>query len=288
MTCVTPRLPRAWRLIPLAIPAALSSVPGVRVVQPIRLNPADLTAPDTLPGLISCTDLERVPDAGICPAGAEVAQVFPELILPSQHGFVTATENGATVWPAAQETVAGLQRLPLLAVVVATDGSHAALERSRTLLEGAFPGGRLPATEGDFRSSSAYTLSQYQRLANVVIIASLVIAGCSLAVSVTGGLNDRKRPFSMLRLTGVRLAELRRVVALESAVPLLVVAAVAIGAGFLAAHLFLRSQLHYALHPPGPVYFVIVVTGLAASLGIVASTMPLLRRITGPETARNE
>ena len=28
--------------------------------------------------------------------------------------------------------------------------------------------------------------------------------------------------------------------------------------------------------------------GLAASLGIIASTLPLLRRITGPETVRNE
>jgi hypothetical protein len=48
------------------------------------------------------------------------------------------------------------------------------------------------------------------------------------------------------------------------------------------------SQLHYALQPPGAVYYVTVLAGLAASLGVIASTMPLLRRITGPETARNE
>ena len=39
---------------------------------------------------------------------------------------------------------------------------------------------------------------------------------------------------------------------------------------------------------PGPLYFVIVAAGLAASLGIIASTMPLLRRMTGPAAARNE
>ncbi len=38
---------------------------------------------------------------------------------------------------------------------------------------------------------------------------------------VAAGLADRKRPFSLLRLTGARLATLRRVVALEGAVPLL-------------------------------------------------------------------
>jgi hypothetical protein len=31
-----------------------------------------------------------------------------------------------------------------------------------------------------------------------------------------------------------------------------------------------------------------VAAGLAASLALIASTLPLLRRMTGPEVARNE
>ncbi|GAA2216611.1 FtsX-like permease family protein [Micromonospora olivasterospora] len=119
------------------------------------------------------------------------------------------------------------------------------------------------------------------------MLASLPIAGCSLAVSVAGGLSDRKRPFSMLRLTGVRLRTLRRVVALETVVPLLAVAVVALGMGFLVAHLFLRAQLGYTLLPPDGSFYLMVAGGLAVSLGIVASTLPLLRRLTGPEAARN-
>ena len=69
----------------------------------------------------------------------------------------------------------------------------------------------------------------------MVILVSLPIAGCTLAAAIAAGLADRKRPFSLLRLPGARLATLRRVVALESAVPLLAVAAVAIGTGFGAA-----------------------------------------------------
>jgi hypothetical protein len=46
--------------------------------------------------------------------------------------------------------------------------------------------------------------------------------------------------------------------------------------------------MDYSLRPPGIAYYLIVVAGLAASLGIIASTLPLLKRITGPETARNE
>ena len=70
----------------------------------------------------------------------------------------------------------------------------------------------------------------------MVILATLPIAGCSLAVSVVAGLAERRRPFSLLRLTGVPLSLLRRV----------------------------------------------------ASLAIIASTLPVLERITGPETARND
>jgi hypothetical protein len=35
-------------------------------------------------------------------------------------------------------------------------------------------------------------------------------------------------------------------------------------------------------------YYLIVLAGLVASLGIIASTLPLLQRITGPEVTRNE
>jgi predicted lysophospholipase L1 biosynthesis ABC-type transport system permease subunit len=176
----------------------------------------------------------------------------------------------------------------MLSIVVQTDGSAAAIEHARTTLENAYPGRDLPATTGEYQGDFGKQLVQWQQLANVIILTSLPIAGCSLAVSVAGGLIERQRPFSMLRLTGARLATLRRVVALESAVPLLLVAALATGMGFLTAHLFLRAQLDYTLHSPGPAYYLLVIGGLLVSLGIIASTLPLLRRMTGPETARNE
>jgi len=105
---------------------------------------------------------------------------------------------------------------------------------------------------------------------------------------VTAGVNDWKRPFSLLRLAGAPIRVLRRVVALEAAVPLFAVAALAAGLGFAAAALFLRSQLDETLRSPGLEYYVIVIAGLVASLGIIASTLPLIERITGPEVARNE
>ncbi|MFD0575340.1 FtsX-like permease family protein [Dactylosporangium darangshiense] len=107
-------------------------------------------------------------------------------------------------------------------------------------------------------------------------------------MSVAAGISDRRRPFSLLRLTGVPLRMLRRVVALESAVPLLAVAVLASVTGFGAAQLFLRAQMDYTLSPPGWSFYALAATGLAVSLAIIASTLPLLERVTGPETARNE
>jgi hypothetical protein len=188
------------------------------------------------------------------------------------------------------EAPAGAPELvPVLSITVETDGSSSAIERARTILEVAYPDlPRPPATDADFESDFTRTLTGWQRLADVVILASLPIAGCSLAASVAGGISERKRPFSLLRLSGVPLRVLRRTVLLESAVPLLVVAAVAIGTGILSAGLFLRAQMDYPLVPPGLGYYLIVLTGLAGAVGIIAATLPFLARVTGPETARNE
>jgi predicted lysophospholipase L1 biosynthesis ABC-type transport system permease subunit len=172
--------------------------------------------------------------------------------------------------------------------VVATDGTSAAVERARTVLERHIPATFAPETIAEMRARNADDVDRLQRLADIVLLASLPIAGCSLAVNVVGGLAERRRPFSLLRLTGVPLSTLRRVIALETTVPLVVSVVVAAGAGFAAAGLFVRAQLDEALEPPGALYYVLLVAGVAASLAIVASTLPLLASTTGPESARQD
>jgi hypothetical protein len=41
-----------------------------------------------------------------------------------------------------------------------------------------------------------------QRLIDAAVTLTLIVAGCSLAVAVGGGLVDRKRPFTLLRVSG--------------------------------------------------------------------------------------
>jgi hypothetical protein len=271
--------------------ARLSGIPGVQGVLVVRAAPG-LTIRGTFHGLggpagvVSCAQLATVPALGRCPAGAATA-AFPAA---GFNGPLFGTDATAITWPAANVPATQLDTLGVDAINVGTDGSTQAVEQARTVLENAraYPTVSTLSTLGDIIAQDNSANSDYQQLANTVILVSLPIAGCTLAAGIAGGLADRKRPFSLLRLTGARLATLRRVVVLESAVPLLAVATVAIGTGFGAAALFASEAQQHPMVAPGAAYYLLTAGGILAALGIIAATFPLLARITGPEVARNE
>jgi hypothetical protein len=282
--------------------AQLSGIRGVQGVLVVHADPG-LTIPAKFhdlgvsqygpptpiaAGLVSCAQLATVPVLGRCPAGATAA-AFPADGFNGPLGY-TGTDFAAFTWPTASLRGALLDTLGVDAIDVQTDGGTPAVEQARTLLENAhaYPGITTPSTIADLVAQDNSQNSDYQQLANVVILISLPIAGCTLAAGIAAGLADRKRPFSLLRLTGARLATLRRVVALEGAVPLLAVAAVAIGTGFGAAALYATEAQNHPMMAPGVEYYLLTAGGIVVSLGIIAATFPLLARITGPEVARNE
>jgi hypothetical protein len=277
--------------------ARLDGIHGVRGVLVVRAVPR-LTIPGTFQehgffgggpvpaGVVSCAQLARVPALGRCPAGAATA-AFPS---DGFNGTLFGADATAITWPAANVPATRLDALGVDAIDVGTDGG-AAVEQARTVLENAraYPAAvNAPSTIGDLVAQDNSKNNDYQQLANVVILVSLPIAGCTLAAGIAGGLADRKRPFSLLRLTGARLGTLRRVVALEGAVPLLAVAAVAIGTGFAGAAMFASEAQQHPMVAPGAAYYLLTGGGIVVSLGIIAATFPLLARITGPEVARNE
>jgi hypothetical protein len=287
-------------IAPLA--AELSGIHGVQGVVVVHADPG-LTIPaalhnlgadpgstgPVLVGVVSCTQLAAFPALGRCPAGATAA-AFPA---DGFAGPLYGVDATGITWPAANVPPTRLDSLGVDAINVGTDGTVPAVEQARTVLENAhaypaYLGDGVPSTVGELIAQSNPTNSGYQQLANTVILVSLPIAGCTLAAGIAAGLADRKRPFSLLRLTGARLATLRRVVALESAVPLLAVAVVAIGTGFGAAALYASLEIQHPMVAPGAAYYLITAGGILVSLGIIAATFPLLARITGPEVARNE
>lgn len=154
------------------------------------------------------------------------------------------------------------------------------VELACTVLKAAHPAAGSPATIAGWDEEGSRQAGRHQQLTGVVIVLSLVIVGCALAAGVVAGLAGRGCPFS--RLAGTPLSALHRAVTLESAVPLLVTAVVAIGTGFATSAMFITAPLRYSLVNPGLCTTWSPWPASPASPGIVAATIPLPRRVTGP------
>ena len=275
---------------PATVLTRLRKIPGVQGVVEFQADPGlTITNPQLQiqgfpAAVVSCAQLAGVPGLGRCPTGAAAAKV------PASLADIGGGNLAEFTWPAADVAARRLDSLPLASLDVATNGSQPAIEQARTVLENAYPAGTgsPPHTLGEDTAAANGADNAFQQLADVVILTSLAIAGCTLAVSVAGGLADRKRPFSLLRLTGARLGMLRRVIVLESAVPLLAVAAVAIGTGFTASAMYATMEMRLSLVSPGAAYYILTSAGIVLALVLILATFPMLRRITGPETARTE
>jgi hypothetical protein len=282
--------------VPTAVLTSLRSIHGVTGMTLVYGAPSDTRIDGTVPdinglggdlqyGLASCAELVTTPALGRCRPGAAYAALGDDIAFMPVTKSVTIAAT--TTWPTAHISQ-NVARLPVQLIAVATNGSASTIARAETVLDRAFPFVSSMGLFGEINVGTSQLLSQLRTASEVVILASLLIAGCSLAVTTVAGLSERKRPFSLLRLTGVSLGVLRRVVALETAAPLIVIAIASAAIGLVASDLFLRSQLGLTLRLPGPTYYLIVVGGLVGSLAIIASTLPLLSRITRLEDARME
>jgi len=282
--------------VPTTVLASLHSIRGVTGVTLVYEAPSTTRIDGTVPdinglggdvqyGLVSCAELVTTPALGHCRAGATYAALADDIAFMPVTKSVTVA--AATTWPTAHVSH-DIDTLPVQLVAVATNGSPSAIARSETVFDRSFPFESSTSLFGQINMGSSQLLSQLKTASEVVILASLLIAGCSLAVTTAAGVSERKRPFSLLRLTGVPLGVLRRVVVLETAAPLIVIALASALIGLVASDLFLRSQLGLTLRLPGVAYFVIVIGGLVGALAVIGSTLPLINRITRLDDARTE
>jgi hypothetical protein len=233
---------------------------------------AELSAPV----LVACADVRALgPEP---PPGCEGATA-----LTVHGGDIEAT---GLVVPSLGD--GGLADLPVVAAAAVTDERTTTIERVRTRLELAMPGSP-GVTRRDLDVASHREVDTLQRVSNIGLSVTLVIAGCSLAVAVAGAIVERRRPFALLRLAGTQLSDLRRVVLAEAAAPLLMVAAASVVLGLAVAYLALAAgggNRAFALPDLG--YWLSLVGGLGAALLVVLATLPLLDRLTAPDTARFE
>ena len=191
--------------------------------------------------------------------------------------------------PAASGNFSGLY---LQAVLVKVN-SPATLERVRTFLvthPTQSASGTAPRTFGEAVQARVNVGATVQRLVYMAVALTLLVAGCSLAVAVGGSLVERKRPFTLLRVSGTATSTLYKVVFLEAVFPLIAATLVAAATAYGIAVLTVSKMAPAGTPVPvlGHVYYLTMGAGLAISLLVILVTLPLLGRITGPGNVRFE
>jgi hypothetical protein len=244
--------------------------------------------------VVSCAVMRGLAVFGQCAPGVAAVQVddgsmFGDNPLYNTKAFVSASD------PAYHGALADL---PLQALLVRVN-SPATLERVRTYLAVNAPPqvssghGQSPTPPRTFGETLQIRTQRAATLENLVYAAvalTLIVAGCSLAVAVGGGLVDRKRPFTLLRVGGTGVGVLAGVVLLEAAVPLVAATVLAAGIAYGTSVLaFVRlAPAGTAIPQLGHDYYTLMGVGLLIAFGVIAVTLPLLRRMTLPGNVRFE
>jgi hypothetical protein len=270
--------------------SGISAIPGAGVYPLYSLS----SGGEPRMAIVSCADLRAIAGLGQCAPGLRAVQAQDDSIFDDNPIY----GDKPIVGSASPAYTGNLTALPLQTVLVKVN-SPATLERVRTYLAVNAPpqvGGDSgnsptpPRTFGETLQIRTARAALFERLLYAAVALTLIVAGCSLAVSAGGGLVDRKRPFTLLRVTGTPGSVLARVVLIEAAVPLVaatvVAAAIAYGTSLLA---FLRlAPAGTAIPQLGRDYYTIMGAGLVIAFGVILLTLPLLRRMTAPSTVRFE
>ena len=132
------------------------------------------------------------------------------------------------------------------------------------------------------------TIREFADLAYVGIGVTLFVAVASLIVSTIGGLMERRRSLYTLRLSGMRLAQLKRLVMVESVAPLLITSVLSCGIGVWTGAVF-TSTFSTTLKPVlTPTYFAIVGIGLVAAIIGIYLILPMVDKLTRAEANQTE
>jgi hypothetical protein len=227
--------------------------------------------------VVRCEDLAWVSNV-TCPLPASLEGPDPQpatelFVVPNVFGPAGFTEPG----PEAAS-------LPVQTVFVPTDGTLAAEERVRTLAAIAVPSVRTETAD----ELAARTTMEFAWVDGVLPPAMafvLLVAACSLTVATVSGLMERRRPFALLRASGVRLGELRRIMLLETGLPLVITTLGGIGIAILVTYMITPGE-EWGL--PGARFFAGLGLAVVAALAVSSLALPLMDVATRHDSARFE
>jgi hypothetical protein len=241
-------------------------------------------------GIIGCESLKQLAALGQCAPGVKAIEANTFNLYGDNPMFTTQPIAGPNLGNLqVSDNFTGLY---LQSVLIKVD-NRTTLERVRTFLTTHTPlsaSGAAPRTFGEAVQARVAVGTTVERLVFVAVALTLLVAGCSLAVAVGGGLVERKRPFSLLRLSGTPSSTLYKVVYLEGILPLVTATLAAAGTGYGISVLTVDKMSPKGTPLPtlGHVYYLTMGAGLVISLVVILITLPLLGRITEPNNVRFE
>lgn len=226
---------------------------------------------------VRCRDLAKYTDK-TCPAGAK----------PDQFALINFMKPVVKQVPLAK-SVDTTKIKQYLATITAQD--H--IEELRTFVVAN------TGTDGDNTSyiTSGYiskqprinpTIKSLAGLAYAGIGVTLFVAIASLIVSTIGGLIERRRSLYTLRLSGMRLVQLKRLIMIESVTPLLLTSIVSCAIGVWTGATF-TVIFSTTLHPTlTPTYFAIVGGGLLVAIVGIYLLLPMVDQLTRADANQTE
>lgn len=250
---------------------------------------SDEEAPSPPPAVIGCSSLKQLKALGTCPTGAQAITVnfekFEDVILLHQVSSV--------ITPDSQPRTIDVDTEPFRGMLVRSDNASS-LEKARTILsqQVVVPAGEVLLTFGETRKAAQVAEDKIQAIISAALVVTLLTAGASVAVAVASSLIERRRPFTLLRLSGAPLSTLYKVVLWEATIPLigatLVAAAIGFGAAALVITQFAPASANAHLEMPDLPYMLALAAGPVVALLVVGATLPLVGRLTEPDDARFE
>lgn len=272
-----------WSATGLA--AQMQSVSGVHVA-PVFIPADNGGSAGTSEVLIRCSDTQYFPVFGTCPQGVTA--------LRFETGFeINTVMNSLDSKLPTHERIpeSAFSGLRMYSVVIATDGNPAHIDQLRTVMAQHPVYISSGQTWGELSREQATRITGFRVLIDAGLLLVLFVAGCSLAVAAAGSLIERKRPFGLLRVSGMSVRTLVGVVLYETIVPLLAATVLAAGLALLTVHVLVGSlgTLPAPDVPPlSSSYYALLAAGLIVVLTIISSTLPILAAITKPSNVRFE
>lgn len=117
---------------------------------------------------------------------------------------------------------------------------------------------------------------------------TMVVAIISIVVSTIGGILERQRSLYTLRLSGMQVSELKRMIVVESLAPLIVTSLIAAGIGIYTAFVFVNNNSTTLRVNISPTYLLILLGSLALATLAIWLVLPLLAKVTNPANNQTE